>query len=148
MGDDYVLMKRGLYYRPKSQGYTGILAEAGRYTEEEARARVEGAGGDVTMLPAHDAYPFSPACWPETKIAALEAEIERLRKGREGWACVPLPGTLVSSTHPQTVLNPDKVFEVLEVKSDGDRFFVRGERTCWFGLGMIRPAASAHSSDA
>lgn len=83
MSTEYVLIKRGLYYAPNCQGYTGVLAEAGRYTEDQARPRVEGSGGEVTMLPVYDAYPFSPACWPETKIKVLEAENADLKRELE-----------------------------------------------------------------
>lgn len=33
----WLVKKRGLYYRPHSAGYTGNIAEAGRYSTEEAR---------------------------------------------------------------------------------------------------------------
>lgn len=36
----WTLMKRGYYYRPNAQGYTSNLAEAGRYTEAEAKQHV------------------------------------------------------------------------------------------------------------
>lgn len=33
--DKYVIIKRDLYHRPKSQGYTGVLVEAGVFSLEE-----------------------------------------------------------------------------------------------------------------
>ncbi|AWY09290.1 hypothetical protein vBRpoSV10_168 [Ruegeria phage vB_RpoS-V10] len=33
----WVIRKRGYFYRPNSQGYTGSVSEAGLYTEEEAK---------------------------------------------------------------------------------------------------------------
>lgn len=33
----FLINKRGMWYRPNSQGYTNNPADAGRYTEEEAR---------------------------------------------------------------------------------------------------------------
>lgn len=37
---DWVLMKRGLYYRPKANGYTSNIEEAWRLTEAEADRHV------------------------------------------------------------------------------------------------------------
>lgn len=59
-----------------------------------------------------------------------------------GWVAVPTPGTRVRSSHPITALNPDDIFEVLEVKIDGNgSAVVRGEKTCWFGVKMLSPVA-------
>lgn len=81
----YVLMKRGLYWRPNGQGYTGVLAEAGRYSETDARAHHDHDADSTTMHLASECFDFAPACWPETQIAVREAtiaaqraEIERL----------------------------------------------------------------------
>jgi hypothetical protein len=41
--------------------------------------------------------------------------------------------------HPVTVLNPEKVFEVHEVDFRNGRFYVRGENTMWFGVGLVKP---------
>ena len=78
----YLLVKRGLYYAPDRQGYTGVKARAGRYREVEAL----GLDG-VTAIHENEAPDFSPACWESTKISvlndritALEAENERLRE--------------------------------------------------------------------
>lgn len=58
----------------------------------------------------------------------------------EGWIAVPDLYAMVTADHPQTCLNPDKVFEVAEVKRDSLGWCVRGENTCWFGLKMIAAA--------
>ena len=78
----YLLVKRGLYYAPDRQGYTGVKARAGRYREVEAL----GLHG-VTAIHENEAPDFSPACWEGTKISvlndrieALSAENERLRE--------------------------------------------------------------------
>lgn len=39
--DGWVLIKRGLYWRPNAQGYTGILAQAGIYTDEDSAAYLD-----------------------------------------------------------------------------------------------------------
>lgn len=59
-----------------------------------------------------------------------------------GWLLVPTVGCMVTADHPITCLNPDKVFEVSEVRysGDGSMFDVRGENTCWFGIRAIKPA--------
>ena len=42
----FLIEKRGLYYRPNAQGYTGRKADAGRYTFEEAASRAGPNGPD------------------------------------------------------------------------------------------------------
>ncbi len=56
---DYLLIKRDLYWRPNSQGYTGIRSEAGRYSQSEAASRV---GDGVTMVLASEAPEYSSGC--------------------------------------------------------------------------------------
>ncbi len=75
----YVLIKRGLYWRPNAMGYTGVLAEAGLYTEAEASARSRPGEDGVTMQLASEATEFAPACWQETKIAVLSQQVAHLR---------------------------------------------------------------------
>jgi hypothetical protein len=57
----------------------------------------------------------------------------------DNWKLVPLPGAVVSSSHPQTCLNPDKYFEVVDVQFDHGKFFARGENTCLFNIDMLTP---------
>ncbi len=82
----YLLVKRGLYYAPDRQGYTGLKAKAGRYREVDAL----GLDG-VTAIHEDEAQDFAPACWEETKLAHLNGiietqarEIERLRAALQG----------------------------------------------------------------
>lgn len=64
----YILIKRGLYWRPNAAGYTGLKAEAGHYTLDEARAHCR--NGEVTMIADIEAPVFSPACPPDVRQKA------------------------------------------------------------------------------
>lgn len=75
----YLLMKRGLYWRPNSQGYTGIKAEAGRYTEQEAKEWADHDRTDTTAIHEDDAPDFSQGCCPYVKADVLEKENAKLR---------------------------------------------------------------------
>lgn len=44
-----------VWYRPKANGYTSDLSQAGRYTREEAEAECRGASGDLAPVRLHDA---------------------------------------------------------------------------------------------
>lgn len=56
-GPHFLLVKRGLYYRPNNCGYTGIKSEAGRYLESEASPL-----SGVTAIHEDEAPAYSPAC--------------------------------------------------------------------------------------
>lgn len=45
------LLQRGLYYRSRPQGYTNDIAEAGLFTDDEARRYAESLSASV--LPVH-----------------------------------------------------------------------------------------------
>lgn len=105
----FLLMKRDLYYRPDSQGYTGIKDYAGRYFETDAYPGVQAIHED-------DAPEFSPACFHDLREDHIRkqrdearAQCEAMRKaivaflprnidfGNETWAdgtIVPLDTTL------------------------------------------------------
>lgn len=98
---EYVLVKRGLYYRPQAMGYTGVLDDAGRYPEAEAMGHVDHASG-VTAILASEAPRFSDACWPETITKTLEAdlakaasEIARLTGERDALAALGMNDALI-----------------------------------------------------
>jgi hypothetical protein len=70
---EYLLLKRGLYYRPNNVGYTGIRDEAGRYEESDAMPE---AG--VTAIHERDAPEFSDACWDDIKVRHLTRQRDHL----------------------------------------------------------------------
>lgn len=55
MSADWVIRKSGYFYRPNRSGYTPCIAEAGRYTEAEARAE---AAIEPSRMSAHPASEF------------------------------------------------------------------------------------------
>lgn len=82
----YLLMKRGLYYRPDAMGYTGIKDHAGRYSKDDAEDHADPASG-VTMVSEAEAPEFSPNCFDDLARAhllkqrdAAEARADRLAK--------------------------------------------------------------------
>lgn len=83
-GDKWVLRKRGLFWRPNSQGYTSSLAEAGLYTDEESTARAKNP--DVIRMRYAEALKVYGAALrrPETDKAGV----------REGWKLVPVEPTI------------------------------------------------------
>lgn len=50
---DWVICKRGYFYRPDRRGYTSSLSEAGRYTREDAEAEAA-IEESITARPASD----------------------------------------------------------------------------------------------
>lgn len=69
----FLIEKRGLYYRPKSAGYTGIKREAGRYTFEEAAVHGGPNGPDgsldgISIWEEDEAPDFSSACAWDVKL--------------------------------------------------------------------------------
>lgn len=58
----YLLVKEGLYYRPNSNGYTGIKDEAGRFPA----SRASEADG-IEAIHEDDAPDYSAACWDDVK---------------------------------------------------------------------------------
>ena len=79
----YLLVKRGLYYRPDSKGYTGIKADAGRYLESDANPAI-----GVTAIHENDAPQFSDACYHDLAISHLNDTITDLLAALEGFLAV------------------------------------------------------------
>ena len=65
----YVVIKRGLFWRPEDKGYTSEINEAGRYTKEEAESRCHGGEQPVTMALASSFQTQE----------SLQAEVDALR---------------------------------------------------------------------
>ena len=74
---EYLLMKRGYYYRPNAQGYTSSIFDAGLYSRQEAVERCEHSSG-VTMKRLLD---YLPEIDDERKrIKARLDELDRLER--------------------------------------------------------------------
>ena len=74
----YLLIKRGLYYRPNNQGYTGKRSEAGRYPETDA----DDMSG-ITAVHEDNAAEYAPACWQETINQDLRARLNAAERERD-----------------------------------------------------------------
>lgn len=86
----WLLMKRGLYWRPNSHGYTGLKSEAGRYTDEQVAIYRRNDEHTVSIIEAETADEISPSCYPDIAqkhlqglLSFAKTEIERLTKERE-----------------------------------------------------------------
>lgn len=84
-GERYLLVKRGLYYRPDNRGYTGIKDHAGRYLASDASPDC-----GVTAIHEDQAPEYSEACYPDVmaehlakKIASLTSELATVKKRLE-----------------------------------------------------------------
>ncbi|MDG3089206.1 hypothetical protein P7F88_25420 [Vibrio hannami] len=75
----YLIVKQGLYYRPESKGYTGLKAEAGRYTLDEVSVwlpNLDSPNQDgISFILADDAPEASAACYRETLDAHKAAHL-------------------------------------------------------------------------
>jgi hypothetical protein len=63
----YLIEKRGLYYRPNAQGYTGLKSEAGRYSFDDAAVYVgpngpDGSRDGMSLWDEAEAPDYSPKC--------------------------------------------------------------------------------------
>jgi hypothetical protein len=73
MAEEWLLVKRGLYYRPEGIGYTGIRDNAGRYSREEAESTI---GPEVTMVRLEDAPEFTDACFEDLARDHLRKQLD------------------------------------------------------------------------
>ena len=69
----FLIEKRGLYYRPNAQGYTGLKSDAGRYSLEEAASRAgpngpDGSQDGMEIWRESEAPEYSSACAWDVKM--------------------------------------------------------------------------------
>lgn len=69
----HLLVKRGLYYRPDNQGYTGIKDHAGRYQATDARPE-----DGITAVHEDEAPEFSKACFDDLARDHLQKKVQSL----------------------------------------------------------------------
>lgn len=98
----YLIVKRGLYFRPNDHGYTGLKREAGRYPASHADA-----GSGETAIHEDEAPEYSPACWEETKLADKDRQIAELQ------AALRRPSPVAESTPTDAT--------AVEAGRDGDK---------------------------
>jgi len=82
----YVVLKRGLFWRPNDRGYTYNIAEAGRYTREEAEARCHPDNEPVTMELAskYESMKTYTQAELDQHVAAATAKERQARELAEG----------------------------------------------------------------
>jgi hypothetical protein len=93
--DTFLIVKRGLYYRPNSQGYTGVRDDAGVYTLSQVAAHfpnIDSPNQDgMTFVHLDDAPEYSEACFWDVKLnhqkRKAEAERDALRAQLEARTC-------------------------------------------------------------
>ena len=81
--DAYLIVKHGLYYKPKSQGYIGIRDLAGRFSLDEVATLLPNQDSPnqdgMTFVHADDAPEFSDACWDDVKAKWLMQQRDEAR---------------------------------------------------------------------
>lgn len=70
---EFLLVKRGLYYRPGNAGYTGIRDNAGRYP-----ASCASPADGVTAIHESEAPVFATACFHDLATAHFAETVKRL----------------------------------------------------------------------
>ncbi len=72
-GQHFLLVKRGLYYRPNNQGYTGIKENAGRYHESDASP-----DSGVHAIHESDAPIYAPGTFHDIAAHHFASKVEEL----------------------------------------------------------------------
>lgn len=88
VSDGWLLVKRGLYWRPYAQGYTGLKEEAGVYSDEQSAAYRDHDDEEVTIrIRVSEADDIAPGCSDEVRARywqkraeAAEAERDTLKE--------------------------------------------------------------------
>lgn len=105
MSEQFLIEKRGLYYRPESAGYTGLKRDAGRYSFEEAAVHAgpngpDGSQDGIGIWEEAEAPEFSTACpWDvrlvektrKDTLREAAAECERENQRRLALASIRIP---------------------------------------------------------
>jgi Phage ABA sandwich domain len=98
---EYVVMKRGLFYRPDDKGYTHKMSEAGRYTLEQAKEREYPHDDPVTYKPWECSnYTTDPAAAMQVlkKCVEMRGEVKIFKAGDGEWVCRKPIGSGYNST--------------------------------------------------
>jgi len=77
----FLLVKRGLYYRPDNQGYTGIKDYAGRYMASDCSP-----DDNVIAIHEDDAPDYSEACYHDLMAEHARAKVLVLSKALSWYA--------------------------------------------------------------
>lgn len=77
---EWLIRKRGYYYRPNRAGYTASVAEAGRYTEAEAKAE---ANIEPKIMSAVHELEVEGGGVSSNEIASIREEWERRAGSRK-----------------------------------------------------------------
>lgn len=83
MGHLFVLVKRGLFWRPNAAGYADGILYAGAYSPEEAEGHAGGSSGEVNKIPLPDAINERLGERPHLDARVLRAALAKL----EGKPC-------------------------------------------------------------
>lgn len=86
----YLIIKRGLYYRPNSQGYTGLKDEAGRYPMDRAESithpnGLDGPRDGMSFIHEDDAPDYAPQCCTYVKADHLQKKLAEMQERDRQW---------------------------------------------------------------
>jgi len=114
MSEQFLIEKRGMYYRPDAKGYTFFKGEAGRYSFEEAAERAgpngpDGSQDGIGIWRESEAPEYSSACDYITQLQYQKRElVEALKEA---------VAELKECASGETVIGP--YFDDLIAKAEG-----------------------------